>query len=55
MKYQIWAVNKYGDGFVTNLGQVDDPTDIKIHIGTFNDDVVITVEEVYENKEGETK
>jgi hypothetical protein len=50
MKYQIWATDKYGEGLVTDLGIVDDPTDIRINVGTFNDDVVITVQEIYEKE-----
>jgi hypothetical protein len=50
MKYQIWATSKEGDGFVQDLGVVEDPTDIVIRVGMFSDDVVINVEEYIEEK-----
>jgi hypothetical protein len=50
MKYQIWATDRYGDGLVTDLGIVDDPTDIQINVGTFKEDVIITIEQVYDKE-----
>jgi hypothetical protein len=50
MKYQIWATSKEGDGYVQDLGKVEDPTDILIRVGMFSDDVIITVEEDFEEE-----
>lgn len=44
-KYTVYATSKGGEGHVMCIGEVDDPTEIEIHIGMFARDVVISIEE----------
>ena len=45
MKYILYATNKDGNGFVEKIGEYEDVNEVKIRIGMFSDDVVITIEQ----------
>lgn len=44
MKYIIYATTNNGHGFVSQIGEYEDPEDIAIYCGMFADDVKITIE-----------
>jgi hypothetical protein len=50
-KIPVWAIEKGGEGYVTDLGVYEDITDLKIRIGTFDKDVLIEFE--YKNEKEE--
>lgn len=43
-KYIVYATMDQGDGHVEKIGEYEDITDVKIRVGMFSEDVVITVE-----------
>ena len=47
----MYATNRCGDGVVQQIGEFKDWEDIQIHVGHFADDILITFEVDYENKE----
>jgi hypothetical protein len=46
-KIKMFAIQDYGNGFVSLLGEFDNYEDIKISCGDFEKDVVIEFEEYY--------
>ncbi len=44
IKYNVYAINKNGDGRVIQIGEYEDITELEISIGHFADDVIITIE-----------
>lgn len=52
-KYIVYATNKNGDGFVQKIDEFEDVEDFKIHVGMFNDDVIITIESEFKPDEDE--
>lgn len=51
MKYILYATNKDGDGFVHEVGQYEDLDDINIRVGFFADDVVLTIEQKFDEED----
>ncbi len=45
LKIVMYATMKNGDGHVEKIGEFEDLEEIRIRIGIFTDDVVITFEE----------
>lgn len=45
MKYVVYATNKNGRGFVQQIGEYEDVSEISIMVGHFADDVEITISE----------
>lgn len=43
MSYMLYATGNNGDGYCESIGIYEDPEDIKIRVGLFKDDVVLTV------------
>lgn len=46
-KIKMFAIDDYGNGFVSLLGEFNDYEDIRIHTGDFSKDVVIEFEEYH--------
>ncbi len=44
MKIIMYATSKDGEGFVEKVGEYEDVDDIRIRVGLFADDVVLTLE-----------
>lgn len=44
MGYVVYACNKDGSGYVQKVAEVEDLTDIHLHVGMFAPDVVISIE-----------
>lgn len=53
MKYQVYAIDKGGEGHVQSLGVFNDITELVIRIGMFAPDVIITLEEFVEEEVSE--
>ena len=49
-KIIVYATNKNGDGYVEKIGEYDDIEDIKIRVGMFREDVVISLDEIVEDE-----
>ncbi len=50
-KIKVYAIDDYGNGYVSLLGEFDNYEDIKINTGSFSKDVVVEFEEYYLGKE----
>lgn len=46
-KIKVFAIDDYGNGFVTLLGEFKDYEDIRIQTGAFSKDTVIELEEYW--------
>lgn len=53
MKYIVYATADHGNGFVQELGEYDDVDEIRIRVGMFSKDVLITVEQYWEKDKDE--
>ena len=47
----MYAITRNGDGFVEKIGEYRDLDEIRIRIGMFDKDVVITLQEKFEENE----
>lgn len=50
-KIKLFAIDDYGNGYVTLLGEFDNLEDIRIQTGDFAKDVVLEIEEYWIGKE----
>lgn len=50
-KIIMYAITRNGDGFVEKIGEYRDLDEIRIRIGMFDKDVVITLQEKFEENE----
>ncbi len=50
MKYILFATSDHGNGHVQKLGEYDDPTEIVINVGHFQDDVEITITQDFDDE-----
>jgi len=41
--FNVYAINENGDGYVQEIGSYEDIDDIRIRIGMFEKDVVISI------------
>lgn len=51
MKYIVYASNDNGEGYVQEIGRYDDLQEVQIRIAMFASDVVITIEQDYDDEE----
>lgn len=49
--YQVWGTSQNGEGFVQDLGKYEDVDEIRIHVGMFSPDMLITIERIWHRSE----